>query len=228
MDFEFALQRVPEVSQGSGVLGMRMEAGSVRRILSSPLSFQGAPHLALGVALLQRFAFVVEFLSAGKPELDFDEAMLFIQRKWDDCQSFGCFLADQALHLVAAQEETACVVRVVSGTGIFRLIGRQVHADDRQAAVFLRDEGFLERAVSAAERFDFAPGQHDSSLERVEDFVGMVRVAVRDQGRHGASIPLNCKAVASGYTEYLWQNSLVLDRTEPLASESRTRERVRP
>lgn len=140
-------------------------------------SSQLVSDVTLGFALLDRFSFVVAFLSLCDRQLDLGICSLEVDRQGNDGQTFFLNSRQQSAYLPLAQQQFACPARVViAETTMF--IRTDVHPEEPNFSILDKCVAVLEIGVPAAERLDFRTLQDEPGFKCVEYEIVVPRLAI--------------------------------------------------
>ena len=149
--------------------------------------------------------FLEEYSHSSSPEIFLAAAAALWQRVGDTGRALDALhRALQLVYLALVEKEFTRALRfVVEQTGLG--VDGNVTADQPQFAIANPGISFVERHLAVTQAFDFAPLQHHTTFDLVQDFVFVPRLAVLDLGlagflRHagGALRQPGCRKIAPG------------------------------
>src|SRR6266566_2986379 len=176
---------------GRGGIGTARTARSSSSSSGSAAASERALDVPLGVAFGDVPALVAYLLAARDRQLDLRAAVLEVELRRDDGQPLFLHLADQRIELAPVHEQLAVAIGIVVGEVPLRVFG-DVRADEPELAVADVSECALQRCLAVPERLHLRTGQHEPSLEPVEQVVVVPRTAIlgdRLLACHPASVP---------------------------------------
>lgn len=135
-------------------------------VVASVTSLEGAVNLALGVALGNGVALVVELLAPGEGDFELGAVVLEVEAKGDDGDALLRDFRVEFLNLPPVQEELA-------GAGGFRLllvragllVGGDVHVSHPRLAVADGDEAVAEVDFALAHALDFGAREDEARFK---------------------------------------------------------------
>ncbi len=143
-----------------------------------PATFlEGLFDVALGVAVGDSLALVIELLAARNTDIHFGPTVAQPHAQWHEGHPLSLGLATEVFDLTAVNQQFTGAGRIVVRIGAMG-IRRDVGADQPQLVVVDAHVRLTDGDLSFTNRFDFRPGQHHASLDAVIDEVFVKRAAI--------------------------------------------------
>lgn len=125
----------------------------------------------LGFPFFDFLALVVPLLAPGDSDFYFYFVSFGINGKRHNRLAAVLARAGEFGDLFFGQKKAAIAARVVVARSIARLVGRNVHSQDKSLAITDNDMRTFKLAATQTKRLDLEPEQFDTSLELFENFV---------------------------------------------------------